>query len=60
MARLALILVLAALPGCAVFGGAGTATLGDGRIDARGTSASAGIGATGPYVGTTSGRVVVE
>jgi len=52
--------VLAALPGCAVFGGAGTATLGDGRIDARGTSASAGIGATGPYVGTTSGRVVVE
>jgi hypothetical protein len=60
LARFALVLALLALPGCAVFGGAGTATVTDGRIDARGTSSSAGIGATGPYVGTTSGRVVVE
>jgi hypothetical protein len=36
------------------------ATVTDGRIDARGASASAGIGASGPYAGTTSGRVIVE
>ncbi|MBL0935041.1 MAG: hypothetical protein IBJ07_09835 [Rhizobiaceae bacterium] len=60
MARLALLLALLTLPGCAVFGGAGTATVSDGRIDARGTASSAGIGASGPYVGTTSGRVVVD
>ncbi len=60
MARLAFLLLLVALPGCAVFGGGGMATVTDGRIDARGASASAGIGASGPYAGTTSGRVIVE
>jgi hypothetical protein len=60
LARLALVLMMLVLPGCAVFGGAGSATLGDGRIDARGSGAAAGIGASGPYVGATSGRVIVR
>jgi hypothetical protein len=60
LARLALAIALIALPGCAVFGGTGTATVTDGRVDARGSAASAGIGASGPYVGTTSGRVIVR
>lgn len=60
MARFALALALIALPGCTVFGGAGTASVTDGRVDARGSGASAGIGASGPYVGTTSGRIIVE
>lgn len=60
LARLAFALMLFGLSGCAVFGGAGTATVSDGRIDARGAAASTGIDAAGPYVRTDTGRVIVE
>jgi hypothetical protein len=51
---------LAALSGCAVVGGAGTATIRDDRIDARGAGAAAGVDRSGPYAGVRSGRVIVE
>ncbi|MET0168796.1 MAG: hypothetical protein ABW191_00200 [Aliihoeflea sp.] len=61
MARIfAIAACFAALTGCAVFGGAGTATISNEGIDARGAAVGAGIDRSGPYGGTTSGRVVVR
>ncbi|MCO6393081.1 hypothetical protein GTW25_18835 [Aliihoeflea aestuarii] len=61
MARIfAIAACLAALTGCAVYGGAGTATISNDRIDARGAAIGAGVDRSGPYGGTTSGRVVVR
>jgi len=48
---------LAVLSGCAVGGVAGTATITDDRIDARGAAAGVGVDRTGPYGGVRSGRV---
>lgn len=49
LVRLAIVLGCAVIvSGCVVFGGAGSATLRDGEISARGVGGKAGIDARGP------------